>query len=185
MRLIQLMLPAVALCALGGCATKGYVDESVSRIEARQILDERQLNELSTTSRQALERANDAGALARGKFLYDVVLTEDDIAGFGSDDMGLSNESQQRLAALAEQLKSDNRNVFLEIQGHTDATGPANYNEALGLQRAESVRRYLYSQGVALGRMATISYGEEAPVAPNDTPDGRANNRRVAVVVLE
>ena len=52
------------------------------------------------------------------------------------------------------------------------------------MQRAESVRRHLHSQGVALGRMATISYGEDAPAEPNNTPEGRALNRRVEIVVL-
>ena len=54
----------------------------------------------------------------------------------------------------------------------------------LGADRAEAVRRYLNKQGVALNRMATISYGEDEPVAPNNTRDGRAANRRVVVVVL-
>ena len=65
-----------------------------------------------------------------------------------------------------------------------DASGDADYNESLGAQRAEAVRRSLSLQGIALNRMATISYGEEAPVAPNTTPEGRAQNRRVAIVVL-
>ena len=53
-----------------------------------------------------------------------------------------------------------------------------------GEARAEAVRRFLNEQGVALNRMATISYGPDAPVAPNDTPEGRAQNRRVVIIVL-
>ena len=78
----------------------------------------------------------------------------------------------------------DTCHVYLEIQGHTDATGDADYNEKLGEARAEAVRRYLSRGGIALNRMATISYGEEAPVASNDTPEGRAQNRRVSIIVL-
>jgi len=95
-----------------------------------------------------------------------------------------SPEAQQRLAELAGRLKNENKNVYLEIQGYTDSTGTPDYNERLGEQRAEAVRRYLSSQGVALNRMATISYGQDQPVAPNDTREGRAQNRRVAIVVL-
>jgi outer membrane protein OmpA-like peptidoglycan-associated protein len=51
-------------------------------------------------------------------------------------------------------------------------------------ERAETVRKFLSKQGVPLNRMATISYGEEDPVAPNDNPDGRAQNRRVVIQVL-
>jgi len=85
---------------------------------------------------------------------------------------------------LAGDLKADNQNVYLEIQGHTDSTGSAQYNQQLGLQRAESVRRHMHKQGVALDRIATISYGEDAPAEPNDTADGRTLNRRVEIVVL-
>lgn len=183
MRFFNLLLPIAALATLTGCATRTYVDESIARLEARQANTEDQVIELSATSSQALERATDAGKLAQGKFLYSVVLQDDGVS-FGSEATAVSPEGQQRLAALAERLKSDNQNVYLEIQGHTDATGAPEYNEQLGLQRAESVRRYLHRQGVALDRMATISYGEDMPVAPNNTADGRATNRRVAIVVL-
>ena len=73
----------------------------------------------------------------------------------------------------------------LEIEGHTDSTGSAELNERLGLERAESVKQYLYEQHqVPLHKINVISYGEEKPVAPNDTREGRAQNRRVVVRVL-
>ena len=81
-------------------------------------------------------------------------------------------------------LKSDNKNVYLEIQGHTDATGDKSFNERLGEQRAEAVRLFMNQQGVPLNRMATISYGQDAPVAPNNTREGRAQNRRVVLIVM-
>jgi len=103
---------------------------------------------------------------------------------FPTDQHALSPEAEARLAELTQRLKAENRNVYLEIQGHTDATGDADYNEELGQARAEAVRRFLSRDGIALNRMATISYGEEEPVASNETPEGRAQNRRVAIVVL-
>lgn len=178
------MLLVAAIVAASGCATKTYVDESVAKVEARQDEQEERMDELSTASLEALERATEAGVLAEGKFLYSVVFTDDGFK-FDSNSSTMSGGAESRLADLAEQLRGDNRNVYMEIQGHTDATGPGEYNQYLGMQRAEAVRRALHSQGVALDRMATISYGEDEPVASNDTADGRAANRRVEVVVLE
>ncbi len=188
MYISRVMLLAAVIVSVSGCATQSYVDESVASLDARlgARLDEQndRINELTETSRQALERATDAGVLAQGKFLYTVVFNGDEIT-FDSDKSTLSDGAQSRLTKLAGDLKTDNQNVYLEIQGHTDSTGPAQYNQQLGLQRAESVRRQLHAQGVALGRMATISYGEDAPAEPNSTADGRALNRRVEIVVLK
>ena len=187
MYLNRVMLLAAVIVSASGCATQDYVDDSVARSEARleARLDEQneRINILTETSRQALERATDAGVLAQGKFLYTVVLTNHEIS-FDSNDSTLSAGAQSRLSKLVGDLKADNQNVYLEIQGHTDSTGPAQYNQQLGLQRAESVRRHLHTQGVALDRMATISYGEDAPAEPNSTAEGRALNRRVEIVVL-
>jgi len=187
MYLYRVLLLAVVAVFASGCATKTYVDESVAtldeRLNGRMDKQDVRINELSETSRQALERATDAGVLAQGKFLYTVVFTDDQIT-FDSEKSTLSDSAQSRLSKLAGDLKADNQNVYLEIQGHTDATGPAQYNQYLGLQRAKSVRRYMHTQGVALDRMATISYGEDAPAQPNNTAEGRALNRRVEIVVL-
>ena len=179
---IVLLLAAVVLMA-SGCATKRYVDENVARLDTRLDEQDARLDQLSDTSRQALQRATEAGVLAQGKFLYTVVFSNDEVT-FDTDKWSLSEASQSRLNELAARLKTDNRNVYLEIQGHTDATGAEDYNQQLGLKRAEAVRRQLHSQGVALERMATISYGEDAPVVDNSTPEGRARNRRVEIVVL-
>ena len=84
------------------------------------------------------------------------------------------------------QLKAENKGVYFEIQGHTDATGPDAYNMKLGEDRAMAVRNYLHDQhGIALNRMQVISYGEAKPVADNKTKDNRAQNRRVVIKVLE
>ena len=101
----------------------------------------------------------------------------DDSVKFPTDVHALSPEAQQRLNELADKLKMENQNVYLEIQGHTDARGSADYNDKLGEERADAVRRYLNQQGVALNRMSTISYGKDSPVAPNDTSQGRAHRQ--------
>ena len=162
--------------AASGCASHRFVRDQV------QVVDTR-VTHVEGTAGEALARANAAHKLAEGKFLYEVVLSDDSMK-FPTDEDALSPEAEARLAELTQRLKAENRNVYLEIQGHTDATGDEDYNEQLGEARAEAVRRFLSRDGIALNRMATISYGEEEPVASNDTEEGRAQNRRVAIVVL-
>ena len=75
-----------------------------------------------------------------------------------SDD--LSDSAKGELDSLASRLKADNRNVFLEIEGHTDSSGPEAFNLVLGQRRAESVRRYLNgNHSIPLHRMSVITYG--------------------------
>ena len=169
------VLLAAAL-ATSGCATKGFVRKNVAEVEAHTT-------RVEGTAGEALQRAQAAHKLAEGKFLYEVVLSDDSVK-FPTDKHALSPEAEQRLAELVTRLKGENKNVYLEIQGYTDSTGTPDYNEKLGEARAEAVRRYLNQQGVALNRMSTISYGQDQPVAPNETREGRAQNRRVAIIVL-
>lgn len=71
------------------------------------------------------------------------------------------------------------KSTLITAQGHTDSTGTDAYNQQLSERRALSVAQYLQSKGVAQQRLAAIGYGETRPIAPNNTPDGRAQNRRV------
>lgn len=181
---------AAGAVGLGGCATRGFVREQVAvvdtKVEAQQgtlRAHETHLGELDRGTREALERAQAAGKLAEGKFLYSMVLSDDSVK-FPIDGARLSAEAKTRLLDLAQKLKADNKNVYLEIQGHTDATGPRPLNMRLGEARAEAVRLFMNQQGVPLNRMSAISYGDESPVAPNATRAGRAQNRRVAVIVM-
>ena len=166
-----------------GCASHRFVRDNVAVVDARVDATDQHLSQVEGTAGQALQRANDAHKLAEGKFLYQVVLSDDSVK-FPTDAAALSPEAEQRLAQFAQRLAGENKNVYLEIQGYTDATGTPQHNDELGEQRAEAVRRFLNRQGVALNRMATISYGQEQPVASNDTPEGRSQNRRVTIVVL-
>jgi outer membrane protein OmpA-like peptidoglycan-associated protein len=84
-----------------------------------------------------------------------------------------------------QQLKAEPKGAFIEIEGHTDSAGPATVNYQLGLERAENVKRYIYEQHqVPLHKINVISYGEDKPIAPNKTRDGRSQNRRVVIKVL-
>jgi outer membrane protein OmpA-like peptidoglycan-associated protein len=73
----------------------------------------------------------------------------------------------------------NNPDIDVEISGHTDNTGSAATNLRLSQARADAVRAYLATKGVVPGRMVAKGYGPEQPVAPNTTPAGRAQNRRV------
>jgi outer membrane protein OmpA-like peptidoglycan-associated protein len=196
--IVALSLAAV-LVGTTGCATKKYVKQEagavntrvddvqgqVEQAQTRLNTHEQRIGEISATAQQALDRAQAAGKLAEGKFLYETVLTDEKVK-FGFDTSDLSPEAQAALDQFAEQLKSENKNVYIEIQGHTDNVGSEKYNEELGLLRAEAVRRYLNQKhGFPLHRINVISYGETAAIADNSNRDGRAQNRRVALVVLQ
>jgi peptidoglycan-associated lipoprotein len=176
--------------SLGGCATKDYVNQQVAtedtKVQAAQAtLDQHQthLSQLDQSTKDALDRATAAGKLAEGKFLYSMVLSDDSVK-FPVASSKLSPEAEQRLSDFADKLKNDNRNVYVEIQGHTDSRGADSINSRLGEERAEAVRLYMNQHGVPLNRMATISYGKQDPVANNKTRSGRAQNRRVVLIVM-
>lgn len=118
------------------------------------------------------------------KLIFETVISEDS-GKFRFGAAELPDEAKAAIDQMVGQLKSDKKNVWIEIEGHTDSVGDAKYNERLGLQRAETVKRYLYEQHqVPLHKMNTISYGEDKPAGDNKTRDGRAQNRRVVIKVL-
>lgn len=201
------VVAATALCLVlaGGCASKQYVNEGMSAqddkiadIETQVEKNQRNLQDtgrrLDETSKaaqaaqatgaEARAQADKAYRLAEGKLLYKVVLS-DTAGNFKLNSDELSDEARKALGDLAARLKKENTGVYLEIEGHTDNTGPDQYNMALGLRRAEAVRRYLNSdQNIPLHRMSVISYGKSRPTADNSTREGRAANRRVEIRVL-
>jgi outer membrane protein OmpA-like peptidoglycan-associated protein len=132
---------------------------------------------------QAGERAEEIDRAVK-RLIYEVVLSEDQ-GNFAFGQAELPDTAKEELDKVVEQLKSDPKGYFIEIEGHTDAVGSATYNERLGMERAEAVKRYLYEQHqVPLHKMNVISYGESKPVAGNKTRTERAQNRRVVVKVL-
>lgn len=90
--------------------------------------------------------------------------------------------AQAVLRAVARELKTHPR-LRIELQGHTDSTGPAQLNQRLSQQRADSVRRYMLSAGVQEEQLEAKGYGLSLPVAPSATVEGRAKNRRVVMSV--
>jgi len=142
------------------------------------------------TGTQAMEVGKTAVARAEAievasrKLIFETVLS-DDKAKFAYNRATLSDEAKAEIDAMVSQLKEQKSAIWVEIEGHTDNTGDAAYNQALGLARAEAVKRYLYEQHqVPLHKMNAISFGEEKPVMDNKTRANREQNRRVVIKVL-
>lgn len=203
------LLVALAM-ALSGCATTSDVDKriaesqsktdkkiesvetQVEELQQKQTVTEakvddqaRQIEQIGQTAQDALKRAQDAGVLAKGKIVLAQAFAEDKVR-FKVASYELTKEAKAALDEFAMKIKSLEKGVWIEIQGHTDDTGGADVNDQLGQQRAEAVRRYLAREHkLPLSRMSTISYGDTVPVESNKTSAGRAKNRRVVVIVLE
>lgn len=195
------LIVASSVLLLSACATKEFVKETVApvqtsvdglgtRVQAHddglKALDGRvQGSEarILALQQEAAARAEAAKKIPPPSLLMTVLLTDDKIK-FSSGRAQLTEQAGRELDQLFAKLKADNQPVFVEIQGHTDATGSDVFNQQLGLKRAEAVRLHLARAGLPLARMATISYGESAPLADNNTRDGRTTNRRVQLIVM-
>ncbi len=103
---------------------------------------------------------------------------------FDFDKATLRPESKTELERVYELLKSNPR-MKVRIAGHTDSRGSDEYNQRLSEARAKSVYEYLVSRGISADRLSYIGYGESRPIDTNDTDEGRQNNRRVELEVLE
>src|SRR3954471_22629037 len=181
---------------------------AIEETQERTRKNEGRISEVDSKAQyaaQSAQAANDAasaananatkvGSEANGKFdaidkaskrlVYEVVLSEDS-GNFKFGKTTLPDEAKQKIDEMVAQMKQDPKNIYLEIEGHTDNVGDKAVNEKIGLARADAVKRYLYEQyQIPLHKMNVISYGEDKPVAPNKTKAGRAQNRRVVIKVL-
>ena len=126
----------------------------------------------------------DAVEASTKRLVYEVVISEDQ-GQFKFGSAALPEAVQQRIDQMIADLKANPRGNFVEIEGHTDSSGDKMVNQRIGEARAEAVKRYLYeTHQVPLHKMNVISWGEDKPVSPNNTRDGRAQNRRVVIRVL-
>lgn len=197
------------LCALalpvvfGACATSRSVDEKIAASQAttntkiesvasqvedlqqKQTATDARVEQLSQSAAEALQRAQEAGVLAKGKVVFEQTFSEDRVK-FKLNSYELSDAAKSALDEFATRTRGLESQYFVEIQGHTDDTGGERHNEELGQRRADSVRRYLSREHkLPLNRMSTISYGDTLPLESNRTRAGREANRRVVLVVLE
>jgi outer membrane protein OmpA-like peptidoglycan-associated protein len=183
---------------LSGCATKDYVNQQIAPVQAQvtaidgkvtalqgQVSDHSaHLSKLDGEMTDAQGRIDAVDKLAQGKFNYEVVSTDASTL-FDTGKSDLSQDDKDRLLAMAQKLKADNKNVYLEIQGHADSVGSRESNMDLGRQRAIVVGRFLHNEGgIPLNRMNIVSWGESKPVAP-PMKKGNPANRCVVIEVLQ
>jgi outer membrane protein OmpA-like peptidoglycan-associated protein len=102
---------------------------------------------------------------------------------FASNKSDLLPAAQMKLNEVAEALNKQDSESRMIVEGHTDSQGTAPYNQDLSLRRAQAVRSYLISRGIASERVTAQGFGLTRPIADNESPEGRANNRRVEIVV--
>ena len=200
----------VAAVAVAGCAKKSYVQKEVGevnknvdavsaegektqqRVQKNEVrIDEVDkgaksgISEAKDSAGKAMVKAEGAEKLAMGKIIYTVTLSNDKVT-FPVNRAEISDEAKKLIDEAVAPLKAENRGVYFEIEGHTDATGDENYSFKLGEERAMAVRDYIAkTHGIALSRLNVISYCESKPVADNKTREARAQNRRVAIRILE
>lgn len=123
------------------------------------------------------------GALQATRGAQGMQMTLDDVA-FAPGQAALKPEARTGLDKLVEFVNGEPARP-VRIVGHTDATGSANANQVLSQRRAEAVRDALVAAGVDAARISAVGAGSAQPVAGNDTPQGRARNRRVEVILEE
>jgi peptidoglycan-associated lipoprotein len=173
--------------------TQQQTKENAGRIvQVDQKAD--QANAAAQTAQNSAVQARSAADMANAKanavetaskrLVFEVVINDAE-GNFKFGKADLPDDVKAKLDELANKLKADPAGNYIEIEGHTDASGNKIANEKLGLARAENVKRYLYeTYQIPLHKINVISYGEDKPVAPNTTKAGRAQNRRVVIKVL-
>ena len=196
----------VALVTGPACATKKFVrtesatlDQKISDVSTEVETSQKRISEhdekLTTigsllTQHDSQFKAVDGKieevkTLIKGNLVLTATVKSGD-AKFGFDSAALTPEAKGILDGFVQKLITENKGVYIEIQGHTDSTGTDEINKTLGQKRAEAVMMYLYTQHhIPLHRMSVVSLGSAMPVADNGTRDGRSQNRRVEILVYE
>jgi len=172
----------------------GQVDQKAEAAGQKADAAGQAASAAQTSANAAAAAAKDAGtradkaaadAVAGRKLVYEVTLSEDQ-GNFDFGKIDLPDSAKARLDQMIGELKSaQGKDLYIEVEGHTDNVGSKDGNYELGMERAEAVKKYLYMQHqVPLHKINVFSYGEDKPSAPNTTRAGRAQNRRVVVRVL-
>ena len=169
----------------------GQVDQKAEAAGKSAEAAQNSANQAATAARQVDTKVDKVAAdinanIAAGrKLVYEVTLSEDQ-GNFKFNKSDLPDEAKGRIDQVVGQLKGQSgKDIYIEIEGHTDNVGGKETNYDIGMKRAEAVKEYLYTQHqIPLHKINVISYGEDKPVAPNNTRAGRAMNRRVVVRVL-
>lgn len=179
----------LAALILGGCATEAYVDEHVAVVQAGVTANsgrlddhDRRLTDLDGRVSRAQAQADSAYKLAQGHFNAEEINKQ--TLNFDTGVFELTEAQKAELTELATRLKSENKDVFIEIEGFADSRGENRANRLLSGRRAYRVYAFLREQGIALNRMQIAGHGEDLQLAPNDTAAGREANRAVVITIV-
>ncbi len=200
-----ILIPVLSLLA-ASCATKKYVNTEVAALDKKVSNISTEIEEAQKRIKEHDEKLATIGELIgqhnsqfqkvegkieevktmiRGKLVMTATLRSDEVK-FAFNSAELTPEARAAIDRFVKRLIDENKGVYLEIQGHTDNTGPEEVNIYIGQKRAEAVMMYLYkTYGIPLHRMAVVSLGSSKPIADNSTRQGRAANRRVEILVYE
>lgn len=178
--------------------TKAELEKERRELEARQKeiaqkqkeLAEEQERRKGTEAKLADAEKRLAAAM---KSLEEIAKVKEDARGtiitlsgavlFKTNESALLPIAEQQLRKVAEALNAYDEGRKIVVAGHTDSRGSASFNKRLSLSRAESVRTFLVNAGVSPDRISAVGKGKDEPIADNKTAEGRANNRRVEIIV--
>ena len=163
-----------------GFAAVGPDDSELTRARSEAEMARREAERLQAQLRDAQQQLAE---LEPQQTERGIVLTLGEFL-FPFDSAELQPGAERTLDRLAQYLR-DNPDYLVLIEGHTDATGDAGYNQQLSERRADAVRAALAQRGIGRDRVRSVGLGEDYPVASNAQPEGRAQNRRVEVVIAE
>jgi outer membrane protein OmpA-like peptidoglycan-associated protein len=149
-----------------------------------ELATERQAREAAETrERDALQKLAQAAALSVKEEPRGTVIVLPGSVLFTSGEWTLTGEAQQKLSLIADTLRPQAKNHEIVVEGHTDSKGTPSSNQVLSENRARAVMDFLVARGVPATAITSVGVGQMRPVADNATADGRANNRRVEIVI--
>ncbi len=155
----------------------------------QQLATQQQRLQVESSRRQDAERraAQAAADLVRVATVKEeprgLVITLSGSVLFTSGKATLLPSAQAKLSEVANELTKQDPDSKIVVEGHTDSQGSDAFNRDLSQRRAENVREYLVSHGIAADRVTAKGFGPDRPVGDNNSPEGRANNRRVEIVI--
>ena len=165
--------------------TKGQLNQTQGQLNmtAEQLAAEKKAREAAEKrARDAMDKLAVAAALSIKEETRGTVIVLPGSVLFASNKWDLLPGAQEKLNAVAEALKNQEDHKMV-VEGHTDSQGTEASNLELGQKRAQAVRDYLVSRGVKAETISATGIGQSRPIADNKSPEGRANNRRVEIIV--
>ena len=182
LRLTETSNAQVTSAKLGRAKTQLALQGQQLQNADRQLDTERQRRE--EAEKRAAQAAADLAKFATVKQEpRGMVITLSGSILFATNKSDLLPSAQMKLNEVAAALNKQDPKSTIVVEGYTDSQGTANYNQDLSQRRARSVRDYLISRGIASSRVTAEGFGLTRPIADNESPEGRANNRRVEIVV--